>query len=102
MKMTEYEKFEDFSRLFGVYCSGIDSHFNECVPNREYVVNSLLTMKDILDNIIESCRPMNNNEREYAASVCDNCIKAHASKSQAELDAHCRICSHASKIEGRC
>ena len=102
MTMTEYEKFDDFSRLFSVYVRGIESHFNECVPDQEYVVSSLLTMKDILDDMIESCRPMDNNERKYATSVCDNCIKAHSSKSQAELDAHCRICSHASQYEGRC
>ena len=102
MTMTEYEKFDDYSRLFGVYCAGIESHFDNAEPNREYVINSMLTMKDILDDIIESCRPMDNDEREYAAKLCDNCIKAHSSKSQAELDAHCRVCPLVSRFEGRC
>ena len=102
MTMTEYEKFEDFSRLFNVYVKGIESHLENDVPEPEYIVSSMISMNEILDDIIESCRPMDNDEREYAAKLCDNCIKAHASKSQAELDAHCRVCPLVSRFEGRC
>ena len=101
MNNAELEKFDDYTRLFSIYCQGIENHFDNDIPDKDYVCNSLMTMLDLLDNLIESCRTSDNTEKDIASAICDSCDKAIASKSQKELNSHCADCPAASYFERR-
>ena len=102
MTVMEYEKIENYTRLFSVYTRGIESHLENEKPDKDYICNSLIYMKELLYNLTDSFTPAESTSSDLAASICDNCKKAWSSKTQAELDEHCRKCSVVSHFEGRC
>ncbi len=61
MTATEYEKLENYTRLFSIYTRGIEAHLENEEPDKDYICNSLIYMKEILYDLTDSFAPAISN-----------------------------------------
>ena len=73
MNSLELEKLNDYNRLFSVYCSGIEQHFENDIPDRDYVTGSLFTMQEMFDHLIKEFQASSEASHKLNASSKDTC-----------------------------